>query len=76
MKDVLIAAAKSRTMGFGGLLVLAGLLEQNGDVITSLVPDQYDGLAISLVGVVVWGLRFVTTTPLIQAQSEEEKSGG
>jgi hypothetical protein len=65
MKDILKAAVKSKTMNFGSLLVIAGLIEQNSALITQLVPDQYDGLAISLIGVVVWGLRFVTTSPLV-----------
>jgi hypothetical protein len=72
MKDILNAALKSRTMNFGSLLVLAGLLEQHGDAITALVPDQYDGLAISAIGIVVCGLRFVTTGPLL----DKKDAGG
>lgn len=72
MKDIIKAALKSRTMNFGSLLVLAGALEQNTDIITKLVPDQYDGLAISLIGVVVWGLRFVTTQPLVKEKQNAD----
>lgn len=69
MKEILAAAIKSRTMNFGSLLVVAGLLEQNGEHITALVPDEYKGLAISIIGIAVWGLRFVTNAPLLKKQA-------
>lgn len=72
MKDIMIAAARSRTMNFGSFLVIAGLLEQHGEQITALVPDQYKGLAISAIGIAVWGLRFVTTAPLVTADKKTD----
>lgn len=39
-----------------------GLLEQFD--ITQIVPDVYDGLALAVVGVVMAGLRLVTSTPV------------
>lgn len=55
---------KSKTVWFANALIVAGFLEQHGHVLTELVPENYRGLAVSLVGLAVWGLRAVTSTSL------------
>lgn len=66
MLDLLKGNLKSKTVWFANALVIAGLLEQHGHVLTQLIPDEYQGLAVSLVGLAVWGLRAITTKPLTE----------
>lgn len=51
-----------KTIATSVAVVLIGVLEQFD--VAQVVPDQFDGLAIALVGVVMAGLRLVTTTPI------------
>lgn len=63
---MLVNILKSKTMNFGTLLVVAGLLEHNMEFISNLVPEEYRGLAVSLIGASVWALRWITTKPIAQ----------
>lgn len=48
------ASVKSATMGVAGGLVGVGLwVQSNPEVLRALVPDNYEGVAIALVGLVV-----------------------
>lgn len=55
-----------KTMGFGTLLVLLGQLQQSD--IWALLPPQYAGLAVSVIGVLVMILRLATNTPLGESE--------
>lgn len=57
---------KSKLMNFGTLLVIAGIVEHNTETISNLVPEEYRGLALAVIGATVWGLRWVTTKPLAE----------
>lgn len=43
-------------------VIVMGALEQFD--VTSIIPDQYDGLALAVVGLVMAGLRLITSTPV------------
>lgn len=45
------------------LLVVFGALEQTG--IVSLVPAEYQGAALTVIGFVMFGLRALTKTPMV-----------
>lgn len=60
----LAGAVRSKTIGFAVAMVGLGLAEQLGGVVTALVPDEYKGIAIAAVGLVVAVLRAVTDRPL------------
>lgn len=62
--NALIKRIKSKTYWLGAAVVAAGFLDQNTQLISQLIPEQYRGLAVSLIGVAVWVLREVTTQPL------------
>lgn len=64
MNEVIVGAAKSKTVGFSLALVALGLLDQFTNVIPALVPTEYTGLAVAGVGLITALLRFVTTKPL------------
>lgn len=55
---------KSKTMGFAGILVATGLLDQFTNLIPMLVPEGYRGIAVAAVGLIVAVLRKATTQPL------------
>lgn len=55
---------KSKTYWYGAAVVALGFAEQYSSILTQFVPEQYRGLAVSLVGVGVWVLREVTKTPV------------
>ena len=52
-----------KTMAVAALLVVLGMVEQSG--IVDLIPDEYKGFAIAVIGAVMAGLRLVTTTPVL-----------
>lgn len=54
----------SKTSNFAVIVTVIGLLEQTSPHLFSAVAPEYRGLVMSLVGVVFWLLRWVTTTPL------------
>lgn len=62
--EFLKSAAKSKTMAFAGSVVALGIADQYADVIPLLVPDEYRGIAVAAVGLVIAVLRQVTTKPL------------
>ena len=43
-------------------VILIGVLEQFD--IAQFIPDEFDGLAVAVIGVIMAGLRMVTTTPV------------
>lgn len=57
-----------KTMAVAALLVLLGAVEQLG--LVDLIPDQYKGLAIAVIGAVMAGLRVITTTPVLEKESK------
>jgi hypothetical protein len=64
MNEVLAGALKSKTMAFGGGIVLLGVVDQFKDIVPLLVPEGYRGVAIATVGLIVALLRMATTQPL------------
>ena len=53
-------------MAVAALLVLLGAVEQLG--LVDLIPDEYKGLAIAVIGAVMAGLRVITTTPVLEKE--------
>ena len=53
-----------KTFLVAGAVMVLGLLEQlTPGTLTQIIPDQYDGFALALLGAVMAGLRLVTNTP-------------
>lgn len=57
---------KSKTYWYGAAVVALGFAEQYGHVVTQFIPEQYKGLAVSLLGVGVWVLREMTKSPVAE----------
>lgn len=51
-----------KTVIFGGLVTILGGLQATD--IATIIPPQYTGLAMSVIGLIVMGLRALTTTPV------------
>ncbi len=51
-----------KTLAVAVALMLMGLLEQIN--VVDIIPPNYQGLATLIIGVVMAGLRFVTTGPV------------
>lgn len=51
-----------KTVIFGAILVALGSIQQT-DLVT-VIPPEYVGLAMALIGGVVWILRAITTGPV------------
>lgn len=64
MLDKIINSFKSKTALFAMLLTIAGVIQQNTEVITSIIGANNTGILMSGIGVVVYFLRWVTTTSL------------
>ncbi|WP_299663819.1 hypothetical protein [uncultured Ruegeria sp.] len=53
----------NRTRLFALLLILVGILETYGsEVVGTFVPPEYQGLAITVIGIIVLILRQITTS--------------
>jgi hypothetical protein len=52
-----------KTLAVSGALVLLGAADQLG--LVDLVPDQYKGLVIAVIGAIMAGLRVITTSPVL-----------
>lgn len=55
---------KSKTQWFNGLLVLLGLLQANIEEFRQFIPPSYFGLFLTVVGMIGWYLRTITTKPI------------
>lgn len=55
---------KSRTLWFSLALVVFGALFDNISYLQSVIDQKYYGIFVSLIGIIVALLRFVTTQPL------------
>jgi hypothetical protein len=64
MMDKILGSLKSKTAWFAVLLVVAGALQQNMEVVTAAIGEGNVGWFTSFVGVVVYVLRLVTTKPV------------
>ncbi len=64
--DFITGALKSKTVQFSGAVVALGVLEQTSGLFTTLVPEEYRGIAIATIGLVSAVLRFITTKPLAE----------
>ncbi len=62
--EKLHATLKSKTALFAYLVMIAGLIDQVSPFIAQMVPQQYSGLVVSLLGLIVWTLRWITKKPL------------
>jgi hypothetical protein len=72
--DKLRGSLYSRTMRFGGLAVVLGLIDQFGGLaIGKLIPPDYAGLVVSALGVLMWLLRWVTDKPLESKNTPEKQ---
>lgn len=62
---------KSKTSWFGVALLILGFLEQNQQLLATVVPTEYFGVFMSGVGFLTILLRTVTTTSVVEkAQGE------
>jgi len=57
-------SAKSKTINFGALLVVAGWMQAELHVFTQHLTPEHQGMLTSLVGLVVILLRYVTDGPV------------
>jgi hypothetical protein len=55
---------KSRTMWFSLLLVVFGALMDNLPALQNMIDPKYYGLVLTVIGIIVAILRFLTTKPL------------
>ena len=55
-----------KTMAVAALLVVLGAVEQMG--LVDLIPDEYKGFAIAVIGAIMAGLRVITTTPVLEKE--------
>lgn len=62
--DKLKGALVSKTAWFGLALAVLGALQQYADLFKAVLPEKYYGAFMSVVGVVVLALRFMTGTSL------------
>jgi hypothetical protein len=54
LKDKVSSGATSATIGVAGIIVALGVfLQTRPEIIQAIVPDNYEGLTLSLVGVLV-----------------------
>ena len=58
-----------KTVIFSFLLVVLGALEQTG--VVALVPDQYQGAVVSVIGFLTLTLRFLTNSPVFQKPEDK-----
>jgi hypothetical protein len=70
MKTFIAGNAKSKTSWAAIAVVAFGGLEQSG--VLDLVPDQYKGLAISLVGAVMFFLRNISNDSIADKAPPKE----
>lgn len=64
MINTVKGATKSRLVWLGVVLVFLGTMMSTVDAWKHLIPAEYQGLFISIVGAIVVALRAVTTQPL------------
>jgi Sec-independent protein secretion pathway component TatC len=63
--DKLRGSLYSRSVWFGVIVAVLGLIEQaSPTLISQLIPADYAGAVTALFGLAVWALRWVTTKPL------------
>jgi uncharacterized membrane protein HdeD (DUF308 family) len=55
---------KSKTILFGVLLIFFGFMQQALPQLANVIPPQYFGITTSIIGLIVMGLRYVTTKSL------------
>lgn len=51
-----------KTLVAAALIAALGVVQQSG--LADLVPAEYEGLAMTIIGVLMAGLRWVTTSPV------------
>jgi len=51
-----------KTMAIAALITVIGSLQQMG--IVNLIPADFQGVAVAVIGLVMAGLRMVTTSPV------------
>jgi len=70
IKDKVVGGFFSSTMWFGFVIMAATWLENNTELLQSLVDGQYASLVGYAIGIAIWGLRWITTKPV-----EEKRPG-
>lgn len=66
MKNTVRGALKSKTNWFGIALVVLPFVQQEWHVWSGLLPEKYRIYALSVIGLVVIVLRFMTREPLAE----------
>jgi len=64
IKDKVVGGLFSSTMWFGFVIMAATWLENNTELLQSLVDGQYASLVGYAIGIAIWGLRWITTKPV------------
>lgn len=62
-----------KTVIFSFLLVVLGALEQTG--VIALVPDEYQGAVVSVIGFATLVLRFLTNSPVFEKPADKIDEG-
>lgn len=55
---------KSQTMLFSYALVIMGVISTNLPLMQNIIPEQYYGIIVTVIGILVAMLRLTTTKPL------------
>jgi len=64
MRKIFARWHKSKTQWFNGGLVLIGLVQTNIEEFRQLIPVSSFGIFLTVVGMIGWYLRTITTKPL------------
>lgn len=72
LQQVMAGAITSKTAWFSAFLLLAGFLEQNGQLISNIVPPKYTGLVIAGIGFITLLLRTITSSSLTEKSTPKE----
>jgi len=62
--DNVVGGFYSKGMWVGFIIMGANWLNNNSHVVQEWVPKQYDELILYFIGIVIWGVRWITTEPL------------
>lgn len=76
IKAVAVGSAKSKSSWFALALIVIGFLEQNQQLLSSLLPADKLGYAVATIGALSFFLRAVTTESIVEKSEPKDSSGG
>lgn len=76
IKAVTVGSAKSKSSWFALGLIVLGFLEQNQQLLSSLLPADKLGYAVAIIGALSFFLRAMTTESIVEKAEPKDSSGG